>query len=80
MKASVLNTLLGLGLDKKQFQLKKVGGYLTILPNELNEDTFKMIKAGRKFHVEVVFDGYIVSNRILFDTLGLKGDITKYIN
>lgn len=59
MKAKLTSDLLNAGFTKKDFTLKKVGGFLTLIVNELNEKSFEACILAKKCFVNLEFKGVI---------------------
>ena len=58
-KQNLTSDLLNAGFTKKDFTLKKVGGFLTLIVSELNEKSFDMYILGKKYFVDFQYNGLI---------------------
>lgn len=58
-KAKLTNDLLNAGFSKKDFTLKKVGGFLTLIVNELNVKSFAAYILAKKYFVDLQYNGYV---------------------
>lgn len=58
-KQNLTLNLLSLGFTKKDFTLKKVDGFLTLIVNELNEKSFEVYILAKKYFVNLQYNGSI---------------------
>ena len=58
-KQNLTADLLSAGFTKKDFTLKKVGGFLTLIVNELNEKSFTACVLAKKYFVNLEYNGSI---------------------
>lgn len=79
-KQRLTEDLLNAGFNKKDFTLKKVGGYLTLIVNELNESSFKMCVLSGKYFVDFQFKGSIYGIQSIANEINFQGDISKVCN
>ena len=58
-KQNLTSDLLNAGFTKKDFTLKKVGGFLTLIVNELNEKSFGVYILAKKYFVDFQYNGFV---------------------
>jgi len=61
IKQKLTSDLLNAGFTKKDFTLKKVGGFLTLIINELNKGSFTAYMLANKYFVNLQYNGSIYS-------------------
>ena len=59
VKQNLTSDLLNAGFTKKDFTLKKVGGFLTLILNELNKKSFTACVLAKKYFVNLEYNGSI---------------------
>lgn len=59
IKQKLTSDLLNAGFTKKDFTLKKVGGFLTLIVNELNKESFTAYMLANKYFVNLQYNGLI---------------------
>lgn len=57
IKQKLTSDLLNAGFAKKDFTLKQVCGYLTLIVNELNESSFTACILAKKYFVNLQYNG-----------------------
>jgi len=60
-KQKLTADLLNSGFTKKDFTLKKVGGFLTLIVTELNHKSFEAYILAKKYFVNLEYKGIIYS-------------------
>lgn len=58
-KQKLTSDLLNAGFTKKDFTLKNVAGYLTLIVNELNKNSFTACILAKKYFVDLQYNGII---------------------
>lgn len=58
-KQKITSDLLSVGFSKKDFTLKKVGGFLTLVVNQLNEKSFEACILAKKYFIDLQYNGSI---------------------
>lgn len=58
-KQNLTEDLLSAGFTKKDFTLKKIDGFLTLIVNELNEKSFEAYILAKKYFVSLQYNGSI---------------------
>lgn len=58
-KQKLTSDLLSAGFTKKDFNLKKVGGFLTLIMSELNEKSFDAYLLAKKYFINLEYKGII---------------------
>lgn len=58
-KQNLTADLLKSGFTKKDFTLKKVGGFLTLIVSELNEKSFEAYLLAKKYFVNLQYNGSV---------------------
>jgi len=58
-KINLTNDLLNAGFSKKDFTLKKVDGFLTLIVNELNKKSFDAYVLAKKYFVNLQYNASI---------------------
>lgn len=58
-KRKLTADLLNAGFTKKDFTLKKVGGFLTLIVNELNEKSFEVYILAKKYFIDFQYNGFV---------------------
>jgi len=58
-KQNLTSDLLNAGFNKKDFNLKKVDGFLTLIVEELNKKSFEAYILAKKYFVNLQYNGSI---------------------